>query len=467
MFFSIVQTLVERQMRKHLYDISRWALRLGAMSALALLPCLLGLAADAPIAGAIEAFHRGDLDAASNILQLYIQSHPDSADALGLLGVVLDNQKRYQDAGAAYGRALKIAPNSASLLNNYGNHLLAVGNEAGARTAFLKVIALKPDHPNANLQLARLEVKQKKGAEALVRLRRLSAEDQKAPDVLLLRMEALFLVGKKEEAGSILDSLSAGRKDAAFSFSAGLALVEAGQYEKAEALFARALEAAPADFDVLYNLGLAGLHAGHFERAHNVLTAALAERPQDVDVLYNLAVADAGLERSDAALRSLAQAARLAPDRANIQLLLAHTASEVGAHMDALEAWNRYLKLVPGDDVARRERGFLEAGLGRHAAGIAELKWYIAKHPDDPLGHYQLGVVEGLTRLTAPSRTWRERWYCNPIWWRRASIAERSIIKLANHKLRSRIWNLRAGRSRKDHFSRSSRRGLHGLRPQR
>src|ERR1700733_6195451 len=85
---------------------------------------------------AVDDFQRGDLAPAETVLQGILQRTPNDVAALGLLGAVLDGEKKYQEAESAYHGALKLAPNNTSLLNNYGNHLLATGDVAAARRMF-------------------------------------------------------------------------------------------------------------------------------------------------------------------------------------------------------------------------------------------------------------------------------------------------------------------------------------------
>jgi tetratricopeptide (TPR) repeat protein len=74
---------------------------------------------------------------------------------------------------------------------------------------------------------------------------------------------------------------------------------------------------------------------------------------------------------------------------------MAHISADLGYFGDAVEAWQRYVKLAPNDDSGRRERGFAEAALGEKPdAGLADLKWYMQKHPNDAIGHYELGTAE-------------------------------------------------------------------------
>jgi len=256
------------------------------------------------------------------------------------------------------------------------------------------VVAAVPNHDNANKQLARLALEEKRGAEALGYLDRLPARTPRSSELALLRLSACYLAGHNAEADTILEGLSAGsRDDPRLGFSTGLALASAGQYDRAETFFSQALAVLPSDFEILYNLGLAAIHTGHYERARDVLDAARREQPDDGDVLYNLAVAELGRGQNETALVWLARATKLAPDRAAAQRLLAQTTSGLGYYADSAAAWGRYFALTPSDHLARRERGFTTALTGRRQDGLADLRWYIAKHPDDPIGHFETAIA--------------------------------------------------------------------------
>lgn len=209
-------------------------------------------------------------------------------------------------------------------------------------------------------------------------------------------MQALFALHRGREAEDILARLAAGAdSDARANDSIGMALAGAGQYDKAERYFSRALEAEPGNWDVLYSLGLAAARADHDERARDILQSALRRRPENVDVLYNLAAVNARLGQRETAVQLLAEAARQSPGRADVQQLLARMTADLGYFSDAIQAWDRYLKLVPGDGVARRERAFAASAIGEETdRSLAELKAYASRHPDDAVGHYELGIAE-------------------------------------------------------------------------
>ena len=62
-------------------------------------------------------------------------------------------------------------------------------------------------------------------------------------------------------------------------------------------------------------------------------------------------------------------------------------------HSDAALAWSQYLKARPDADFARRERGFAWARAGDKNQALPDLAWYVQKHPEDYLGHFQYAVA--------------------------------------------------------------------------
>lgn len=316
-----------------------------------------------PVAQAVGALQRGDLTSAENTLRSELRAHPNDTPAMEALAVVLDQEKKYADADDVYRRAVALSPRSAGLLNNYGNHLLALGKVDEARNAFARVVAIAPGHVNANVQLARI------------------ALERKAPQEALKYLEAL----PPDEVA----------KDPRLNLAMGVALAGAGKYNRAEQFLSRAVESAPNDFEALYDLGLAASHAGHDERAREALQKALDLQPQNADVMYDLAAVDARMSRKEAALELLARARQIAPERAEVLFLLAHTSADLGYFGDAVNAWEQYLKLRPDDDVARRELAFSETAIGENAqSGMADLQAYVRKHPADAVGHYELAMAE-------------------------------------------------------------------------
>ncbi len=341
---------------------------------------------------AMAALGRGDFAAAEPKLRAQVAAHPDDAWALSLLGAALDNLQRVTEADAFHRRAAAMAPRSVDVLNNFAAHLWLAGREDEAGKVFRQVVAIEPAHAAANLQLARLALREGNAQEALRCLDRLPAAERESPRALLPRLESFYRSGESKP-GDVLAGrlLEMARRDPDLAYAAGVSLTGAGEFAKAEEFFEVALKAAPANFSLLYSTGTAALQAGHTARAREVLEAALRQQPRHVDTLYALACADQALRQWETAVQLLSQAARLDPARADVLRMLAVATADLGALEDASAAWDRYLKLRPDDDGARRERGYTAAQRGLQEEGLPDLEWFAARHPDDVVGHYELG----------------------------------------------------------------------------
>lgn len=155
--------------------------------------CVFADDAAAGLDEAAEAFQRGEVNTAEHLLNVILAAHPNDAAAYALLGSVLDAERQFPQAGAAYRRAMQLAAPSATLLNKYAGHQLAVGDKGGARTSYLRAIELEPANANANMQLAHMAVDEKNGTEALRYLAHLSEADRKAQHVQTLITQATAL----------------------------------------------------------------------------------------------------------------------------------------------------------------------------------------------------------------------------------------------------------------------------------
>ena len=341
------------------------------------------------------ALQQGKLADAEQVLRSALQAHPREVRALGLLAVILDAQKRYDEAESVYEQAVSLSPGLVPLSNNLGNHYLARGELDRARDTYLRVVALEPDYPNANLQLAKVSVAKKQGAAALKYLNRLPSDEQVGPAARILRAQALHLSGQHAAAEPVLQELERiATSDPQVAFSVGMVYVEWQRFDAAENAFSLALRSAPTDFDILYNMGLAAIRAGHLERAQEVLQIALRQRPDDVDCIYGLARVYADRAQEEQAMLQLVRAERLAPGRADVLLLLGRVTEKLGFFGDTATAYDKYLKLRPGDGVVRRERGFALARTAKLNEGLRDLRWYVERHPTDARGLYELAVAE-------------------------------------------------------------------------
>lgn len=260
------------------------------------------------ITDAVAALQRGDFVYAEATLKRELKTNPNNAEALGLLGIVLDNEKKFSEAEDVYRRAMQLDKNSSALLNNYGNHLLSEGDVNGARTVFLKIVAADPAHRNANLQLARIALGEKHASEALQYLDRIPESGRNAVDIALLRIEADYLADRRQKGQALVDAWTpAAQKDARVASSLGLALADAHEYGRAGMFFREAMEAGSARTEYLQVItDIAGRlrDAGEYKQAMDFLNP-LAQVSPCCEVQMELAVATSHAVNPQAGLQVL------------------------------------------------------------------------------------------------------------------------------------------------------------------
>lgn len=326
------------------------------------------------------------------LLILILSTGASAQDDLLRQAARMDSEQKCAEAEQIYQQVLAQRAPSAALWNNLGNHYLVCGDAEKARSYFERVVKSNPQHANANLQLARIAVDAHQGARALEYLSR--AGDTQ-PAVRMLRAEALHWAGKQDAALAVLDAIQPTiGDDERLTFLYGVTCARIGAYARAEEPLQKVLARRPDDFDVLFALGRAAARAGHADRARAALEVALRLRPQNVELLVEIGQVYAVLQDYVRAIFLLANARQLAPDNAEAVLALARAAQSGEYYGDAALAYDDYLRLRPGDVAAQRERALVCGRTdSRKAEGLRELAGYVRKHPDDPLGHYDLALL--------------------------------------------------------------------------
>ena len=112
------------------------------------------------------ALEQGNATVAERILNRLLAERPNDAVGFGLLGSVLDIEKRYPEAGAAYRRAMQLAPPSPELLNDYANHQLRLGDIEGASETLSKLVSTDRKQTRAAARFLRCLTANLKGFEA-------------------------------------------------------------------------------------------------------------------------------------------------------------------------------------------------------------------------------------------------------------------------------------------------------------
>lgn len=295
-----------------------------------------------------SAAKRGDADDARALYQQVLDRFPANKRALAALKALdapannnpgTPQQRRYDAMVAAYreGRMAECAREGAALArdcphvhgvhNLQGAALLALGDNAGAETAFARAIAVDPKASASYNNLAIAQRRQGRMVEAEATYR---AVIERAPDYADARYNLANL------------------------------LEETGRSDEAAQLYAEAIAIDPTYVDAHYNLG--NLHAAAGRRAEAIACyeAATALRPEHTDAHNNKGGEFLALERADEALAAFEAALEAKPDNAQALVNKGKTLVLKGALPDAVSSFRAALALNPADGSARLQALFEE-----------------------------------------------------------------------------------------------------------
>ena len=204
------------------------------------------------------AFQSDQTDMALNWLNLAKQTDPDDAQTFYNLGLVNQSAGLYDDASAAYRRAVELEPDLASAHYNLGTVYNQLGQLDDALTSYDRAIAAEPDHGKAH------------SSRAFV----LRAQGRADAAVEAYGRAAAILIG-----------------DSAVLTGLGKALQDAGRLSEAAAALVRAIDTDPDDPEATSSL--ADLLVQREEAADAVAAcdAFLARHPGSTSVLAAKSVA--------------------------------------------------------------------------------------------------------------------------------------------------------------------------------
>lgn len=193
----------------------------------------------------------------------------------------------------------------------------------------------------------------------------------------------------------------------------GTEAFDRGQYERAETLLERFLEAGAPYADVLNRLGLAAHHRGQFAKALAHFGRALELNPRYNEAALNLAVTLMDLGRYDDAERAYCRAqpggpvaahepaAALDPfvkgKLANRQADLASTYHALGLLDQAIEGFHAALALCPTFPDIRLKLGVALRDAGRTDEALAEFDRAAGEAPHLAMAGIQKGITRYVT----------------------------------------------------------------------
>lgn len=195
---------------------------------------------------AIQAMRAAQWDAAQQALREVLRQSPDDPVALQLLGVVLFEADRVDDAMGLMQRAIALAPDYVEAHYNLATIRLRIGQAGEAAAGFRRVLSLDPRHFGAQLNLGGLLSQQGRLDEALVACRRALAIDSQNATAHMNYANILKDVGRSQEAAAHYQTaLRLDPTSAEAHNNIGMLYRDLGQLDAAAQAIERAVQLAP------------------------------------------------------------------------------------------------------------------------------------------------------------------------------------------------------------------------------
>jgi tetratricopeptide (TPR) repeat protein len=367
----------------------------------------------------------GRLAQAEDELRRVLDVRP-GPEALELLGVLLGQQGRANEALAAFDRAIALKP-SPGARHNRAQALFALGRISEARTELEAVVASQPDlHPAWHLLGSVLAAQGDARAEQAYRralalrpdhaethynlgvffLERSRLDEAIACYRKALALDAGFVAAHNNLANALL---SRGRGDEALAHYAqavrlepgfaqgwsnyGGALRQAGRIDEAIAALERAVALAAHSWNAASELGMAYLARNRIVDAVACQRRALELKPDSAEVLTQLGNALCALGEWDEAQACYHQALQHGPENADAHNSMGMLRFEQGDFARAAASFRRALSLKPGLSEATTNLAMLLEEEGRTGEAIEVYRQAMQADPRNARAAYNLGIA--------------------------------------------------------------------------
>jgi tetratricopeptide (TPR) repeat protein len=221
-----------------------------------------------------------------------------------------------------------------------------------------------------------------------------------APDAVILRIQGYIKEGNLHAAeGSLANALKDFPDDGGLYNLRGIIKANRQDLAAAEADFTRAVELSPRLTGAYLNLvRVCEMRSANdpdaLNRARHALEQLAPLEPKDPSPLMELARIAEKQKDFKGALAYLAHARDLKPDYAPVHFFFGIVCIELNLPLEAKKSLQKALDLDPNNAAYNYARGAVELQGASGWLAIPFFKKFVASRPNDPRGHFALGVAE-------------------------------------------------------------------------
>jgi choline-sulfatase len=280
-----------------------------------------------------------------------VTEYPSQPELRVLRGEALEKASRFDDALAAYAKAIELRPEIPENYLRRGAVARQLGDDASAERDFRESLARDPKFEQGRLALARLLSETDRPAEAVELLK---AEGGSA-NVKAALAEAHLASGEYDEARALLEEAAKAEPDNTRVLALlGPVYGRAGELALAAKTLEKAISLGETSPEIRRNLAIVFLQQGSSERAIGELDKASEDDPSDPSIWFTLGNAYLHVRSGGRAAQAFEKALALRPDwpEATFNLALAYQSG--GRRDKASDAYRRFLASDGSRDPQRR-----------------------------------------------------------------------------------------------------------------
>lgn len=319
---------------------------------------------------------------------------PATAMYLGTRGIVLRALGRFDDAIAAFARALELDPRYGNAQKNLASLLAAHGNREQAHLAYAALVARTPKDAEAWRGLALVLLDMGRAGEAAAAAERAVLLDSSSASTLDLWFAAAQAAQALAKMATVLARLAAMEP---LNFKAGLLLVDVrlklDRFDDAEEFARRLTERWPDRSLAFQRLGVVLQTIGRLDQAAAAFAQALALDPGDDTA--EIGLGNTWQRRGDpvAALEIYERIARRRPGCKEAWYNAGVVLGELDDEAEAIIRYDRAIALDETYHAARNNRAQSLLRLGRYAQAWSDYRWRDGARPGLPATRWPLELT--------------------------------------------------------------------------
>ncbi|MBF0212835.1 MAG: tetratricopeptide repeat protein [Magnetococcales bacterium] len=280
---------------------------------------------------------------------------PGSVQARLTSALILMSQRSYEEALQELRLAEAARPGTSGVAYYIGQTLEALDRFKDARIAYEPIKRDEPFYLEAQIRLAFLDAFDKKGKEAIARLRELNGANPDRVEVLLALTVVLL---QEEDFLGVVDAASKGLTlapdQSRFLFNRAMALDKLKRWPEAEQDLRQYIDKNPEDAHALNYLGYTWADRNEkLDEALKLIQRATQLAPGDGFILDSMGWVLFRMNRIDEALTRMREAVRMEPKDPTIREHLGDVLAASGRIKEALTVWRQSLELDANNEALR------------------------------------------------------------------------------------------------------------------